>query len=170
MNELIKKVEQWSIERNLHVANPQAQALKVVEEFTETLLAHQDRDFYETVDGIGDTFVTLIILCQQLEIDFKETLSAFKILYPKGKKVTWETDVYVSLNGISTGVAKGQKKIVEYSIIAIIGVIDSIIANLNQSESEEVDYEECLSVAYNEIEDRTGKMVNGTFIKSEDLQ
>jgi hypothetical protein len=31
------------------------------------------------------------------------------------------------------------------------------------------DIETCLCAAYNKIKDRTGKMVNGTYVKSEDL-
>lgn len=32
-----------------------------------------------------------------------------------------------------------------------------------------VDVTECLGIAYDEIKNRKGKMVNGTFIKEEDL-
>ena len=32
-----------------------------------------------------------------------------------------------------------------------------------------LDLVECLEIAYEEIKDRNGKMVNGTYVKSEDL-
>ena len=33
----------------------------------------------------------------------------------------------------------------------------------------DLDVTECLSIAYEEIKNRKGKMVNGTFVKEEDL-
>lgn len=167
MNELIGKVEEWATERNLHTASPQGQTLKVIEEFTEMLIADGNDNFAETVDGIGDTFVTVIILCQQLKMNFKDILNGFDVLYPKGIKVTWEDDVYSSLNGLSTGVAKGNNKLVEYSIIGILRVVSSIIKKL--SDKKDVSYVYCLTTAYDEIKDRKGKMVDGVFIKESDL-
>lgn len=99
MNELIKQVEQWSINKGLDKAESSKQFLKVTEEVGEVAaaLARNDKDALR--DGIGDVVVTLIILAQQ--------------------------------NGM--------------------------------------DLEECLDCAYDEIKGRTGKMVNGVFVKSADL-
>ncbi|MER2153585.1 MAG: MazG-like family protein [Solibacillus sp.] len=99
MNELIKQVEQWSINKGLDKAESSKQFLKVTEEVGEVAaaLARNDKDALR--DGIGDVVVTLIILAQQ--------------------------------NGM--------------------------------------DLTECLSCAYDEIKGRTGKMVNGVFVKSSDL-
>lgn len=99
MNNLISQVEKWSIDKNLHNANPERQALKVWEESGEIAAALSRDDKEALIDGIGDTIVTLIILAQQHELTL----------------------------------------------------------------------EECLQFAYDEIKDRTGKTINGTFIKSEDL-
>lgn len=99
MNDLVKQVEKWSIDKNLHNANPERQALKVWEESGEIAAALSRDDKEALIDGIGDTIVTLIILAQQHELTL----------------------------------------------------------------------EECLQFAYDEIKDRTGKTINGTFIKSEDL-
>lgn len=99
MNELIKAVEQWSIDKGLHNGNRDRQALKVWEESGEIAKAMSRNRIEELKDGIGDTVVTLIILAQQ--------------------------------HGWTL--------------------------------------EECLQYAYDEIKGRTGKTINGTFIKSEDL-
>ena len=99
MNDLVKQVEKWSIDKNLHNANPERQALKVWEESGEIAAALSRDDLEALIDCIGDTIVTLIILAQQHELTL----------------------------------------------------------------------EECLQFAYDEIKDRTGKTINGTFIKSEDL-
>lgn len=64
--EFIANVERWSKVRGLDRGDPKAQYLKVVEEVGE-IAAGIARDNIElTKDGIGDTFVTLIILAQKL--------------------------------------------------------------------------------------------------------
>ncbi len=99
MNELIKQVEQWSKDKDLHKADPTRQALKVWEESGEVGAALSRNKLDDLKDGIGDTVVTLIILAQQ--------------------------------HGWSL--------------------------------------QECLQYAYDEIKGRTGRTINGTFIKASDL-
>ena len=74
MNNLISQVEQWSINKGLHKANPDKQALKVWEESGEiaSALARGNREALK--DGIGDTVVTLIILAQQHGMSLEECL------------------------------------------------------------------------------------------------
>lgn len=97
--ELITQVEEWSANKGLDKAAPEKQFLKVIEEVGEVAAAMARNDREELVDGLGDTFVTLIILCQQL--------------------------------GVAPHTALG--------------------------------------VAYEVISERTGRMVDGVFVKSEDL-
>jgi len=99
INQLVKQVEQWSINKNLHNSNSDRQALKFYEEAGEVAAALSRNDKEALKDGIGDTIVTLIILAQQ--------------------------------QGWSL--------------------------------------EECLQYAYDEIKNRKGKTINGTFIKDKDL-
>lgn len=99
INQLVKQVEQWSINKNLHNGNSDRQALKFYEEAGEVAAALSRNDKEALKDGIGDTIVTLIILAQQ--------------------------------QGWSL--------------------------------------EECLQYAYEEIKNRKGKTINGTFIKESDL-
>lgn len=100
LDQLIKNVEQWSINKGLNNGNSDRQALKFYEEAGEVAAALSRNDKEALKDGIGDTVVTLIILAQQ--------------------------------QGWSL--------------------------------------EECLQYAYDEIKGRTGKMINGTFVKDEDLK
>ena len=44
---------------------------------------------------------------------------------------------------------------------------DIMVVLINIAERNGVTLEECLDVAYNDIKDRTGKMVDGVFIKEE---
>ena len=74
MNELIKAVEQWSVNKGLHNADSSKQYLKVSEEVGEVAaaLARGDQDALK--DGIGDVVVTLIILAQQNDTNLHECL------------------------------------------------------------------------------------------------
>ncbi|PTG93708.1 MazG-like family protein [Staphylococcus chromogenes] len=65
MEQLIKAVEQWSVDKELHNGDPNRQALKVWEESGEIAKAMSRSRVEELKDGIGDTVVTLIILAQQ---------------------------------------------------------------------------------------------------------
>ena len=99
MNELIKNIEQWSIDRGLNNSDPTKQALKILEEMGETASAFLKGKHDELIDGIGDVLVTVIIFAQQ--------------------------------NGLTV--------------------------------------EECLQSAYDEIKNRQGKLIDGTFVKESDL-
>lgn len=99
MDQLIKQVEQWSIEKGLDKADSSKQFLKVSEEVGEVAAALARGDKLALIDGIGDVIVTLIILGQQ--------------------------------NGL--------------------------------------EIQDCLMYAYGEISERKGQMVNGVFVKEEDL-
>lgn len=74
MNELIKQVEQWSIDKGLHNGNPDRQALKFYEEAGEVAAALSRGKMDALKDGIGDTVVTLIILAQQHDMTLQECL------------------------------------------------------------------------------------------------
>lgn len=50
------------------------------------------------------------------------------------------------------------------------GIGDTVVTLIILAQQHGVTLEECLQVAYTEISGRTGKLVNGTFIKSEDLE
>ena len=90
------KIIEWAKERGLiNEENAPKQFIKLTEEVGELASALLKKDPDETIDAIGDIQVVLIILCEQLGLD----------------------------------------------------------------------YQECLESAYNEIKDRKGKLVEGTFIR-----
>ena len=89
MNNLISQVEQWSMDKDLHKANPDRQALKVWEESGEIAAALSRNDKEALMDGIGDTVVTLIILAQQHDMTLERCLQyAYdEIKHRKGRLV-----------------------------------------------------------------------------------
>ena len=161
MIELIKKVEDWARVRQLHTADPKAQTLKVIEEFTEMMTSVKRSD---VVDGIGDTYVTLIILCQQLGIPTFPQARLTELAVKSTSEHSKNDQVaLMAINMLATSISKGERSKVQSSIIAI-----KTIADLVADEVGATPYE-CLEVAYEEIKDRKGMMIDGTFVKYDDL-
>ena len=92
MNELVKKVKQWGLDRGITGPNGKgtllAQLSKTQEELTETRDAaiamacgqniwdNENGVRAEIADGIGDTAVTLILAAEMAGLDFQECLQA----------------------------------------------------------------------------------------------
>ena len=74
MNNLIKQVEQWSIDKGLDKGNSFTQYAKSSEEMGEVAAALCRNDIEELRDGIGDVIVTLVILAQQNNMTLYECL------------------------------------------------------------------------------------------------
>lgn len=158
MEELIKKVVEWSKERNLDAADPNKQRLKLWEEFGElnASIARDDRDLIK--DSIGDMLVVLIIYCQQLNYISVNRLFEFDI------------ENYDFLRKLDTSALIDYTA---YEILHLRNFIQSTNDIVNRlsviAERYDMELEECLQSAYNEIKDRRGKMVNGVFVKESDL-
>ena len=74
MKNLIKQVEQWSIDKGLDKGNSFTQYAKSSEEMGEVAAALCRNDINELRDGIGDVIVTLVILAQQNNMTLYECL------------------------------------------------------------------------------------------------
>lgn len=173
MDELIKEIEQWSKVRKLDIADPKTQALKVIKEFTEMVLAFNDyvtlKEYLEetsshdvlatlknkTIDGIGDTYVALIILCQQFDIKIEQLGTNIKFISP--------VKIVKVLNQLSTGVSRDNTKMNKVAIMNMLGVTKHIAHRID------VDSFDCLRETYKAIKDRKGMKSEGTFIKYDDL-
>lgn len=64
---------------------------------------------------------------------------------------------------LAHGIAKGRPDEVED------GIGDAVVVLTILAAQHGVDIEHCIEVAWNEIKDRKGRMVNGTFVKEADL-
>lgn len=75
-DELIDNITQWADDKGILVSdNIPQQTMKIMEELGETagaILKNKKTD--EVIDGIGDIFVTVIILSKQLGLDPTECL------------------------------------------------------------------------------------------------
>ena len=76
-DKLIENVVGWAADKDiLKKENPPNQLLKVLEEVGETAGALLKSKNDDVKDGIGDSFVTLIILAKQLGLEPAECLEA----------------------------------------------------------------------------------------------
>lgn len=66
MKDLIIKIEGWAVKRNLHMADPSKQTLKLGEEFGELCEGLAKGRPEQVKDSIGDMLVVLTILSMQL--------------------------------------------------------------------------------------------------------
>lgn len=83
ITDLIKKINEWAISKGLNKGNPKIEWMKITEEVGEirdVFLKPNDFDDPEMAlkDAIGDSIVTLVVLCLQLGYDVEECL---KIAY-----------------------------------------------------------------------------------------
>lgn len=79
-SELITKVNEWAISHGLDKGNPKTQWMKVTEEVGEIRdVFLKPNNFtdpeWSLKDAIGDSMVTLIVLCLQLGYDVEECLT-----------------------------------------------------------------------------------------------
>lgn len=159
MEKLIKKVEEWSIERGLNTADPNKQRLKLWEEFGElnAAVARDNRD--GVIDAIGDMLVVMIIYCQQLNYPIQiKSLSAIDVDPCDSFK---RIEISTLMDFTAFRIFQSRNFIDD--IYEIIGMLDKI------AERYDLTLEDCLQSAYDEIKDRRGKMVNGVFVKESDL-
>lgn len=90
MENIEEQILQWAEERKLtDNTNFKSQMIKLIEEVGELAGAIARNDKSEQVDAIGDIQVVLIILCKQLNIDYKKSLEiAYSIIKNrKGKTI-----------------------------------------------------------------------------------
>ena len=74
MKDLITKVQQWAIDRNLvEGSDAKSQFHKLIQECGE--LSDSICKDKNASDDIGDILVVLIIICQQLKLDLAECLA-----------------------------------------------------------------------------------------------
>ncbi|UDM72691.1 MazG-like family protein [Vagococcus fluvialis] len=173
MKVLIKKVEEWAIEKGIHNADSRGQFLKVVEEageIAEGVLTIWDegkeKEGLEMVeDAIGDTFVTIIILAQQQGLKFEELFDNAEVSEQGAGELTRLYQVIGEVSGaLARDIKEGSNGGVEKPITDMIPLLTNIAAGFEMTPSQ------CLEVAYNVISKRKGRTVNGVFIKEEDLK
>lgn len=163
MQELIKKIEQWAIDRELDKKGTvEGQAIKTAEEIAELIKGISKDNIDLIKDSIGDVFVTLVIgNMLDKKFDIEELIGYAKDTIV-GDEIEWEKDKLVARLGANISDIANYKYYaddIEFTLTVIIYA----------SQFYNLDFKDCVESAYNEIADRKGKTINGTFVKDEDL-
>ena len=158
--ELENKVQQWFVDRNLHEANPVKQFLKLMEESGE-LFEGIAKDKSELIyDALGDIQVVLIGLEQQVkngaQISANQQELELLLMVSSLGNIAQKLYSHVCHN-------ETQMPLIKSDLMFIGSVISSVSLFSN------TDADSCLQIAYDVIKDRKGKMIDGVFVKEEDL-
>ncbi len=167
IQELVPLIQEWAKERGIFdKSTPFDQLLKTHEEVGELIKACYDNDKPAIQDAIGDIMVCLINYCYMVEGDAVS-------FFGKYKKTVWDEyakAIYTSLtlnetlSGLMRSACVYKTKISHHTSLCFSLIFEClyILADLYNTTLEE-----CLNIAYNEIKSRTGKMINGKFVKDE---
>ena len=167
IQELVPLIHQWAKERGIFdKSTPFDQLLKTHEEIGELIKACYDNNKPAIQDAIGDVMVTLINYCYFIELDAIKCIKQAVDLSVTGYyKISYAMNAHNALGRlISLYVWNEGKDISEPSGLRVF----SILHYLNGiAHREGIPLEECLNIAYNEIKNRTGRIINGKFVKDE---
>ncbi|ELX9426811.1 MazG-like family protein [Staphylococcus pseudintermedius] len=177
MEQLINNIEQWSTERGLHEGSPIRQFDKLVEEFGELVKGQNKQDKEMIKDSVGDMFIVLTIMVQQIKkimkIEDSDPLMQSAVIFSYIlRDVELNTVDYILTLG-----ELGDKLLVFteertdlVSLSYILTKITDLIALLDvTAHFNNTDIKTCVQQAYDEIKNRKGKIINGKFIKEADL-
>ncbi|WP_277010622.1 MazG-like family protein [Capnocytophaga granulosa] len=167
IQELVPLIQEWAKERKIYEElTPFDELLKTHEEVGELIKACYDNDKPAIQDAIGDVMVTLINYCHFIEQDIINGIKqVFELSASELEIILLVMGVYRSLGKlISINMWEKNGELSETNGIRVF----SIVYYLNNiARLENTTLEECLNIAYNEIKNRTGKMINGKFVKDE---
>ena len=177
---IIDKVISWAEKRNIiKGCEPIDQYIKLVEEFGELGQALADgykigdnnksKEHLLFKDSIGDCMVVAIILREQLEIkhaDINDFYAKYNNAYPSNAQISITTSNR-AINYLLSLVGQLGKLIKKQDYGNALYAIDRIWGSLLILENSSSN-RYSLPHAYNEIKNRDGIMINGTFIKSDD--
>jgi hypothetical protein len=152
-------VENWANKKGiLEHGTPAKQLLKTLEEITELHTAIEDDNLEEIIDAIGDVAVTLIIYAKMKNIT----------LFPNGSEELSDSkgtaqDPYFLLDNCNKLM---QLEKFTNDSVEKYHAVQMMLFLLNQIANRfDLKVWECFHSAYKVISRRTGKVVNGTFVK-----
>ena len=169
IQELVPLIQEWAKERGIFDESTDFnQLIKTHEEVGELIKACYDNDKSAIQDAIGDTMICLINYCYFREENVENIIN--KALSKSFKNDTNHLLSAIYINKAITNLFFNEA-LNKYSTVKPSPFLSglNIIKHLNSiAYSANTTLEECLNIAYNEIKNRTGKMINGKFVKDEE--
>ena len=159
----LENVKQWFIDRDLENGGRlDKQSLKLSEEFGELCAGYLKKNEKLTKDSIGDCAVVIVGLALLNKVDVQEVFldEAFTDEY-------YTIECMLFLNRIISNIQLSNE--FTDKDIFIVDLTRSIYWLKSISNALGYNFEECFELAYQEIKDRKGRWIDGSFVKEEDL-
>ena len=158
----VDKVKQWFIGRDLENGGRlDKQSLKLSEEFGELCAGYLKKNEKLTKDSIGDCAVVIVGLALLIKEDVQEIF--------EGLNHVEEVDVMKCFRGLNLNICAIQSYSVRYDGIFRYDLVFAVEYLKSISNILGYSFDECFELAYQEIKDRKGRWIDGTFVKEEDL-
>ncbi len=172
IEELVQNTLSWSKAKGLDKADFRKQIAKLHEEFGELTSGYLKDNPEVLKDSVGDILVVLTILMQQVGCSESKIKSAIKGFHFSSGLCEPDTDDLLMQIGSVVGLVsdgyryRGMKltDLVERNSTLIVSYLKQFTDDLG------INYLDCFQMAWDEIKDRTGQMVNGSFVKSSDIR
>ena len=159
----LDKVKQWFIDRDLENGGRlDKQSLKLSEEFGELCAGYLKKNEQLTKDSIGDCAVVIVGLALLIKVDVQEIFDDSIVIF-KEDVPDYFKDLNKNISCFQRSYSWEEKYLCKMYLSFSIDSLKSISYALSY------DFEECFELAYNEIKDRKGRWIDGTFVKEEDL-
>ena len=159
----LENVKQWFIDRDLENGGRlDKQSLKLSEEFGELCAGYLKKNEQLTKDSIGDCAVVIVGLALLIKVDVQEIFDDSIVIF-KEDVPDYFKDLNKNISCFQRSYSLEEKSMCKMYLSFSIDSLKSISTALGY------DIEECFELAYQEIKDRKGRWIDGTFVKEEDL-
>lgn len=159
----LENVKQWFIDRDLENGGRlDKQSLKLSEEFGELCAGYLKKNEQLTKDSIGDCAVVIVGLALLVKEDVQEIFDD-SIIILKEDVPDYFKDLNKYISSFQTFYSWEETSMSKMYLSFAVDSLKTISIALGY------DFEECFELAYNEIKDRKGRWIDGTFVKEEDL-
>lgn len=156
-------ITDWAAARNLiKGATAVSQHTKLVSELGEWAEGVIGGNRDEIIDGLGDAFVVLTIMAEQVGSNIVTIAATGRLESPE--KVYHGTDLslFVIAGRLGDALAKNQSGLAMDEMFSLVQGLRATATRYG------LDLNTCIDRAYNDIKDRQGVMYNGIFVKSTD--
>jgi hypothetical protein len=170
IQELVPLIHQWAKEREIYEQlTPFDELLKTHEEVGELIKACYDNDKTAIQDAIGDILVTLINYCYFRNENFNNVFLNGLSLRPIIEDTCLKQSFSVNSTLIDLFKFECNKSKYNNDLDFVYDAMIYFVKHLNGFTKllKGTTLEGCLNIAYNEIKNRKGKIINRKFIKDE---
>ena len=160
----LDKVKQWFIDRDLENGGRlDKQSLKLSEEFGELCAGYLKKNEQLTKDSIGDCAVVIVGLALLIKEDVHKIFEGLNLVEEEVDIMKCFKALNLNICAILSYSDRRYDGICRYDLAFAVDYLKSISNILGY------DFEECFELAYQEIKDRKGRWIDGSFVKEEDL-